>query len=203
MEIDLREPLSPLIGQYSDRALLVCGSGRCLWDDLARIKPELYDIMAINDCGLFLPYPVTHWFSGYTEDLQHWIPLRRTASSARLNDRRQKEPLITHARRPGASHIWQWAEMGQGTSTLDGVIIGVLMGYSHVIVAGTPLDYSGHFFDPPGERPHMDHLYWEGVTKNWEYWKTKEGVLDNVRSLSGNTKRILGDVAHALDPAAV
>lgn len=195
MDIKLREPLSPLIGQYSDRSLLVCASARCLWDDLARIKPELYDIMAINHAGLFLPYPVTHWFSGYTDKLEMWRTIRK--------NRMVKEPLITHARRPGADHLWQWYEMGQGTSTLDGVIIGVLMGYRQVIIAGAPLDYTGHFYDPPNLKndpgwgaPSDD--YYQGIIKVWEYWKTKAGVLDNVRSLSGNTKRILGDVQGAL-----
>ena len=194
MDIELREPISDLVGAYPDRALLVCGSARCLWDDLAKIKPELYDIMAVNFTGLFYPDKVTHWVSGYSHLLKHWRGLRWESGWVVKTGFKEKEPLITHGRNlmEGVDHAWSWRDMGQGTSTLDAAMIGVLMGYNHVILAGAPLDKTGHFYDPPGYNSgDQQPDYWDGIIKVWKLWKDR-GVLENVKSLSGNTRKILG-----------
>ena len=77
-----------------------------------------------------------------------------------------------------------------GTSGMFGCYIGLAMGYSKIILAGIPMDGTGHFFDPP----------WVGtveLTQDAEkivWTQAANGLFrGRVKSMSGNTRKWLGE----------
>jgi hypothetical protein len=183
-----------VVGKYQGKKLLVCGAARCLWEDLAQISVQDYEIMVVNAAGLYLPYMITHWFSGYYTTLGAFKKIRTSEYHVAFEGR---EKIITHSRfyYPGVDYVWKAEKWGFGTSTLDACSIGLLMGYDRVVLAGAPLDNTGHFYDPPGQKGgegvhdiEKMHQYYK---PEWEWWN--KTYFDNrVKSLSGLTKEICG-----------
>jgi hypothetical protein len=178
-----------VVGKYKGKNLLVCGSARCLWDDLTKINPKDFDVMAINYVGLFLREKIIHWFSGYPEVLG---PLRRLRE---VDGRGGKAPRIkTHSRfyYPGVDYVWKAEKYGFGTSSLDACSIGLLMGYDKILIAGSPLDNTNSFYESPGEAEGIARIGdIPSYVEAWQWWNEKY-FKGRVRSLSGKTKEICG-----------
>lgn len=180
-----------VVGKYKGKRLLVCGSARCLWDDIRKVKVDDFDVMVINSAGLYFPYRITHWFSGYYESLEH---LRKIRYYEFGNHFKPKEIILTHSRfyYPGVDCVWKAEAYGYGTSTLDACSVGLLMGYEQVVIAGAPLDNTMHFYDPPwliGKG--NDDCGWEIYFSEWKLWNERY-FQGRVKSLSGKTKEICG-----------
>ena len=105
--------------------LLIVGSGRCVWDDLAKVDlPE--DIMAVNDMIVHFPYKLKYAYSLNREMLKNWVALRKDS------------PIQLSNRKPKIK-----------SSGVNAVFCGLDLGYEKITVCGIPFDNSGHYFEPP------------------------------------------------------
>ena len=189
---------SEVRGQYSGR-LLICGSARCIWDDLSLyqfgeregVASIVFDgdVMVVNDIGMHLGCPIHHWYSNDWEMLPRWVAARRPLSAV------TDVNILTHSCYGGADYVWPWH--GGGTSGLNAVFTALALGYSEITLAGIPLDDAGHYFDPPWQRTNFTN---EVPSDNEEikYWSkaAKESFQGKVKSLSGRTKAILNPDGH-------
>lgn len=193
---DLRfESLPGVVGTHSGR-VLICGSGRCLWDDLkAAIELGAADIMAVKQAGIYIPMPIRHWVGCHGERFQWQIPLRRGGyyfrgrpSEGSLRPvHTQKHGYTVHADKawPLVDHAWPGPLTG--TSALFGARVAMGLGYDEAILCGVPLDDSGRFYDAPWDK---------GVDLNvaeMSEWEAFVPIFNGrVRSMSGRTRDLLG-----------
>ncbi len=171
--------LPPLAGQAAG-PLLVCGSGRGLHDDAARV-PAAVPTLAVNLAALCVRRTVLHLASLHADLLRHFLAIRR---------HQQPGHIHTHAVRLDADVESLWDFEGQPPcSGLFGALVGLAMGYAPVILAGVPEDDGGHFYDPPGSAG--DYVT-GGNDQSW-LWHRDNVFAGRVRSFSGRTRDWLGD----------
>lgn len=172
------------------KRLVIASSGRCIWEDLKKIPWETYDMMGINDLIMHIPNPLKYGYSNDARRLQLWALLRR---------RGYEGPESLHSMEPwpalgGQFPIKGHKLKGLGTSPLSACYVGLELGYDQILLAGVPLDDSGHYFDPPDietNRFHQDFYKQEAQLK---WWKEASKEFDGkVKSLSGHTRELLGD----------
>ena len=180
-----------MAGTIKGGALLVCGSGRTLWEDLIdvgalagmRCDFEAKDILCCNVAGCHFPRPFGHWASMHPEHLPHWAAVRRRDWPG--------SHIVLHA--PGMDigieQAWP-LDIGPGCTGLFAALIGLAMGYERVVLAGVPEDNLGHFYDPPGSAG----TYMGGDDDALALWThCRDEIFDGrVKSLSGKTREILG-----------
>lgn len=186
-----------VVGSFSGR-LVVCGSGRCLWDDLkalqAKVDPVSLQYMAVKQSGMYLPFRFQHWSGAHGERFQWMVPLRREGyyfhgfdAEGRRGVKPQKLGAMIHSEKswPLVTHVWP-SKM-TGTSALFAVRVGLALGYDEIILCGIPLDKTGRFYDAPWDA---------GVDLNivdMREWEAYSHVLQGrVRSMSGRTRELLG-----------
>lgn len=186
----MQEKTAQLVGKFKDRRLVIAAGGRCVWDDIQRIRinTEEHDMMAVNDVGMHLPFKLKHWYSNDSKLLPRWLSARRPPL---VRDIDEKQPILTHSCYEGMHHH-HWPVPGHGTSGLNAVYVALLMGYEDIVLVGMPLDDSGHYFDAPWmktnftrEVPDRD----EGL----RYWSTaaREIFDGRVKAVSGRLVGIL------------
>lgn len=167
--------------------LLIVGGGRCVWDDLQKISTNDFDIMCVNDIIMHLPYRINHAYSNDHYMLPNWISARRPRYKKDF-----EENILVHTCQTGGGIVWPWP--GHGSSGLNAVYTGLALGYTEIVLAGIPLDDSGHYFDPPWVKTNFvkEVGLRDGEIK---YWSNAQKHIFNgrVRSLSGRTKELLGD----------
>tara|TARA_R100001510_G_scaffold57034_2_gene63888 strand:- start:5952 stop:6566 length:615 start_codon:yes stop_codon:yes gene_type:complete len=200
LEADL---LKKLFLNNKSGSLLICGSGKCIWDDLAHWKSGCRegdncidfdgDVMAINDIGMHLSFPIQHWYSNDYEMLPKWLAARRPLIAQ--NDNK----IFTHSCYGRADFVWPLT--GAGTSGLNAVFTALKIGYSKITLAGIPLDDAGHYWEPEwfstnftNEVPYSKTEKEKDSQKEIKYWSkaAKESFEGKVKSCSGRTKEILG-----------
>lgn len=171
--------------------LLIVGGGRCVWEDV-RGLPEM-DVMTVNDILQYWPGRVRHAYSNDDEQLRYWAKTRRRTLTQQYGGFRcHTIPLV----KSGAG-IETWPFPGRGSSALPACYVGLALGYESIILAGCPLDDSGHFYDPPADHPlwkgrKPSNFTNEGQERLWV--SARDHVFDGrVRSLSGRSKEILND----------
>ena len=169
---------------------LVVGTARSIWQDLERIPSfQGVGIVAINDMILRFRGQVHHGVSLHAEEPQLWRALR----SAYECDQARVETHAYRWARPGheqPDNIWNIEGAGAGTSGLFAVMVALALGYERVVLAGVPLDGSGHFWDAPRAEPTPFGSQF--VRSEWI--KAKELYFrGRVRSLSGWTAEILNN----------
>lgn len=187
--IDLNPMEYPMSGKYSG-LIFVCGSARCIWDDLekaglAKNDDTHFHIMAINDLIMHYPSRVEHAYSNNHKYLKRWIDARRDQFVTRW------EPIKhTHSNKIGGKHTWPWP--GHGTSSLNAVYTAIALGYTDIRLCGIPLDNTGHYFEPHWMKTNFQAEVGvrDGRMKYWHNAKDKifEG---KVTSYSGRTKELL------------
>ncbi len=170
-------------------SLTIVGSGRCVWDDLSNHTWQ--DVMCLNDMICYFPDEIQHVYSNDDKWLPKWMASRRPRYKLDF-------PRVprAHTCQTGTSSMTIWPFPGHGTSALNAVYVGLALGYDEIILAGVPLDGSGHFFDPPNgwkNRDKFSNFDREVSGESPRYWK---GAKDNVfkgrvKSLSGRTKELL------------
>ena len=133
------------VGKYTG-ILLIVASARCVWSDVERVD-RYDDIMAVNDIGMHLPYQLTHWYSSHGNQLKTWEEAR-SFRYKRNGPVQENRPILLHSCFKGPI---SWPFPGHGGSGLSAVYTGLALGYDKIVVAGMPLDDSGHYFDPPNE----------------------------------------------------
>jgi len=170
--------------------LLIAGSARCVWQDIKTFyKSNLYhDVMCVNDVGMHFPGRVDHWYSNDSRMIQRWRAARRPRYT-REHDREM--PPVTHSCFGGADYRWPWP--GHGSSGLNAVYTGLALGYQRIVLAGIPLDNSGHYFDPPWVKGNFvsEVPDRKGAPKYWQM-AAREVFHGRVRSMSGRTADLLG-----------
>lgn len=186
--LGISKNMLPSVAGTFHGTLIICGSGRCVWDDLKKVEAQYLDIMAINDMIAYLPFKMRHAFSNDHHTLMYWKRCRRNEYRP-LDDK-----VFLHSSTQTPSIIgWPWP--CHGTSALNACYTGLALGYDEIILAGVPMDDSGHFFSPPYEKSnfHNEVPYREDGTM--KYWaNAKNNVFQGkVKSLSGRTKDLLGE----------
>ncbi len=87
----------------------------------------------------------------------------------------------------GVNAYWPGAEVG-ATSGCFGALVGLMLGYTEIVLAGIPMDNGGHFFDPPWYTTDMED---KTVHRQWG-WARDNVFKGRVTSLSGYTRKWLG-----------
>lgn len=159
---------------------MVVGSGRCVWRDMepyivhCNQNVELrWDVIAVNDVGMHIPFRVKHWYSNDQRWLGKWAAARRPAFQKYLDDK-----ITLHTCAPGHSGMHEWPFPGHGSSGLNATYLALALGYEEIVVAGVPLDDSGHYFDAPWvktnfsrevpERPGGPRYWRQAQQKVWD-----------------------------------
>lgn len=162
---------------------VILGSAGCLWDDLEKIPDGWADtVLAVNMAGATYAGVLHHWCSLHPEKLVGWEATRRALGHPGGYTR------WAGRRAPGCDHgpvdhvIDHWG----GTSA--GLACKVALrelGATSVVLAGCPQTNTPHFHE---FRP------WAHFDACWNEWlRLKgDGMLDDVRSLSGRTRDLLG-----------
>lgn len=170
--------------------LLIVAGGRCVWDDISQLNVNNYDVMCVNDIIMHFPYRINHAYSNDHIWLPKWIAARRPRYVKDFH-----ENIVTHTCGIGSGSMSIWPWPGHGTSSLNACYTGLALGYDEIVLAGAPLDDSGHYFDPPDVRTNFIRevpargedinipRYWQGAVATF---------AGRVKSLSGRTKNLLG-----------
>jgi len=182
-----------IAGSFSGR-LIICGSGRSLWEDFSKLTHVGGDTMAIKQAGMHLPFRPTHWAGAHGERFQFMVPLRYEGYYFRGmdNGQRQVHPqklgIIIHSDKqwPLVDHAWPVQRL-VGTSALFGVRVAIALGYEDILLCGVPLDDSGRYYDAPWNKG-VD-LNMAGMGEWEEFLPVLKG---RVRSMSGRTRDLLG-----------
>jgi hypothetical protein len=168
---------------------LVCGSARCLWEDLTLTGRLEWTaaIVAVNVTAQFLPR-VTHIASLHGE----FPGLMRTVRE-HMDLCRDLPPPQTHSNRPapGIDRVWDIPD--EGSSALFAVRVALGLGYERVICCGVPLDSLGRFYDDPRQPPRWEWGHWQGADYRRAWSRAAANEFEGrVRSCSGWTRALLG-----------
>jgi hypothetical protein len=178
--------LPKILGAKHGR-LLIIGSSNGVWDDLRRYDRfhGQQDRMAVNDMMNYYPGQLQYGATLHTDKMPMWY-----FNQEFLRRKQKWPPMLVHSHQlnPYVKYVWPLMRDG-GTSGLFAVLVGLLMGYEEIILAGMPCDGSPRFFDPPVKN-HQQF----GQTETHEEWKRAIDAVfyDRVKSLSGNTIKWLG-----------
>jgi len=179
--VNPKGPLPDIAGTKSGD-LLVMGTAACLWDDLSRYDDQHKgERLAVNDAIFY--YPVFASFK-----LNHGVSLHCDFLSVYTHG---SPSLPTHSNISSngghPTHVWPLQRDG-GTGGLFAVLIGLLMGFDRIILAGSPIDGSGHFY-----YPGKTALYGDSIVRD-EWLRARDAVFKGkVKSLSGCTREWLGE----------
>lgn len=179
-------------GKFSG-PLLICGSGRCLWDDLERLGEWPGDMMCVNLCGIFIPRKPQHWVSLHADFFQWMLPLRQQLGDVTFSAEGVHVGHVIHTHSiqhcAGVMHVWPklFVPPGEGGSGMGAIRIGFGLGYESCVLAGMPMDGSGYFYDPP--QPTHNHTGFFDAVRNAHISGELRG---RVKSLSGRTRELLG-----------
>ena len=171
----------PVVDSKQGRQLLVIGSGRDVWNDLAMLDAKNFDLMAVNDMMIYYPGRLTYGVTHHPEKLPGWRFFQDHAGTLMRT--------IAHRQHWGmVDHVWPIKRTG-GTSGLFGVLVGLLMGYDQIVLAGIPCDDSPRFFDPPWKK----HEHFGREDSHDEWFRARDAIFnDKVKSMDGNTLAWLG-----------
>jgi hypothetical protein len=179
-------------GKYSG-PLLIMGSGRVavgppkvyetVWDDFAKVRPWKGEIMVVNDIGMHLHDRVRHWVTLHAEYMPGWMAYRR----GHLYGSGDQPMTHSHKVKPGVDVVWPMGQLG-GTSGLYACFVGLMLGYTEIVLAGVPMTGSGHYFDAPWYGSQFEDRANEIVWK----WAVANAFEGKVKSLSGLTKQWCG-----------
>lgn len=169
---------------------LVLGGGACLWQDLHALSELIgggrwpYTILAVNDAGWAYRFQINHWITLHGEKLPVWMAMREQLGyplgfltwgglwvTGRDDSTLPNIDCIHPVTRVGSSGLHA-AEIALGPLEVD-----------RVVLAGIPMDGSGHFFDPTP---------WDSAMAHREAWIASVGdFAGRVRCLSGWTAGLL------------
>ena len=185
-------PFPKIAGSY-DGPLLIVGSGRCVWDDLAGWNDDI-DTLCVNAMISHFPNRVTHGYSNHADKTSHFI-------TARCEKLKKRDPNAIHShsfQHNRAGSKWSWPWPGHGSSGMSAVLTGIGLGYTKILVAGMPLDNTGHFYDPPvdhalhgGKGPPSNFLN-EADDVHWQNMCNRVFQNCNVKFFSGRAAKWLG-----------
>lgn len=184
----IAEPLDPkaqaLVNKYAGKTLILIAGGRTVWSDFQRFTgnnwSSEWDVMAVNDVGMFYDRHLEHWFSCHGEQLPMWSAVREFHHTAAKH---------RHSCKDRHHSCVPWPVPVTGTSTLAGVYVGLALGYDRIVLCGAPLDDSGHFFAPLSEKTHF------AKSARHDVWERARDTIfgGKVKSMSGYSREMLGE----------
>lgn len=175
--------LPKIAGTCKGRAL-VCGSARCLWDDLEKVSNEA-DVICVNGAGMHFPRAFAHWYSDHFENAIHWRGIRKGMGY-------DGHPVFhSSSEGPLVDCIWPWPR--NGSSSLGAVFTGLALGYEEITICGVPLDDSGHFYDAPEKTTNFTNEVPEkaGFPRYWQN-AARDVFEGRVKAVSGRLVDLLG-----------
>jgi hypothetical protein len=169
--------------------LLVIGTASSVWDELSWWSSTFgyinCHVMAINDMCAHYPYKLDHCVSLHPKLL---IAAKLIREARLLNTSYISHTIEGQPDANEADLVWTISGMC-GSSAMFACILGIKMKYKKIILAGCPLDCSGHFFSKPGLTTHFGNS--DSLKLCWSRMKA-EILLDSVRSMSGWSMELLG-----------
>lgn len=145
-----------------------------------------YIVYAVNRAGVYAPR-VDVWASLHPENFKGWLGERVSFGKSLPGE------LLDLLQREDAYRFDGLPEQEHGTSGLACVKAALDRGYDKIILCGIPMDGTlGHFDNP---------AYWDTGDRCLKYWhiaaKFSPALRDRVRSMSGNTRLLLGEPTRA------
>lgn len=176
-----------------DRVLIV-GTGRRAWEDVERSGWDRglgLDILCVKDALIHFPGNVDHAYSEHPDQLVLMSRLRRTRRKI-MAKQDHKWRLHTACEDFHAVHNWGMPRFG--CSGMGATMVGLLLGYHQVVLAGIHLDDSGHYYDPHWQITSFARQYRDkdGAPRVWKGMSEK--YFDGkVKALSGRLAEFLGE----------
>jgi len=174
----------PDIAGTKSGSLLVACTAKCVWDDISKVKLADFDILVVKQVSWFFAkiFDIQPDHAASYEEIRNLSFVGGNYGHNRVPSEAKNIHTIPNAPISGA-HVWNTTKRC-GTSGLFGVMVGVLMGYNPVVLAGCPVDGSAHFYDPDYYK--YDRYIRQGQEKEWT--DACNMFKDRVTSLSGRTK---------------
>ena len=191
--------LPKIAGTYTG-GLVVCGDAACVWDDLERFKCKSvinggrvlkpgWQFLTVNKLVEVFPGDVEHCYSNSSRCLNLYVPARRDEYAREFGGSLHKHSIST-----GVENVWPFN--GCGTSGLGAVLTGIGLGYQRIVLCGLPLDDGPHNGEPPWRTTAFASSEAAGAVGSDRngHWELAKIAFDGkVRSMSGRTKKWLGD----------
>jgi len=167
--------------------LIALGGAHNVWDDFAEAKALCeqagvdYDVGATNDAGAAYSGYLTLWCSLHPEKMQRW---QKQRANKKLNS---DYVVVCHKERANTRIDRAVPEVWSGASGLFICqVAAITFKYARIIVCGVPMTEEGHFFDSTP---------WRHSSKYWKGWREavdQPELYNRVRSMSGNTRQLVG-----------
>lgn len=162
--------------------LLISGDGRTLQDDLIRFETTRgdYEVAAIGRSIKVHKRPVRHWINVDGPGSKWWAEhLSHPAVRHTIGDCEGYDCIWDDGQPDG--------EPWYGSSSLFAALIGLILGYKAIILAGCPMDMAGHWYFPP------EHSGPQWREQDFEAWRqfARLPKPGEVSSLSGFTREVL------------
>jgi hypothetical protein len=171
---------------------LCLGGASCVWDDLLEFESQYghqWDglVIAANDVGAHWPRKLDHWVSLHADKIPKWLALRAKhgfpvdgiTTWGKLNKFNAAPDTVKRGVHP-------WAG---GSSGMLAVQVARELGCTRIVLCGIPMSRTPHF----RETKERFHTVWLSASGHWRAWhKEVQRMTDYVRSMSGNTRTLLG-----------
>lgn len=192
-------PLPRLAGEYKGKSLIICGDARGIWDDLekfgaranigrGRVQKEGWHILTVNKAVETMPANIEHIYSNEPQLLEKFAASRRNEYVKEF-----ETPRHAHSCNSGVKNVWPLG--GHGTSGLGAVLVGVGLGYEHIVLCGLPLDNTPHNGEPHWRRCNFEREaapnVATGINPHWAR-AMRTVFRGKVKSMSGRTRDWLG-----------
>lgn len=198
-EYGITQKFPEIAGTYTG-GLVICADAQCIWRDLwffgcednsglGRVHKEGWHFMTVNKMVEVFPGKIEHAYSNQPNCLQRFVAARRDEYGHEFGG-----PKHTHSLSQGCDHVWPFG--GHGTSGLGAALVGFALGYSRIVLCGMPLDDGPHNGEPPWRRTGFassEAAGSVGYDRNVHWHRAKLAFEGKVRSMSGRTKKWLGD----------
>lgn len=174
-----KEYIPEIAGTFKGLAV-ICGGGKTMWEDLEEVRSltTKFDIIAVNVAGLVI-MEAKHIYSMHTAQLSAISLFRKNEYCNHI--------ALVHAIRKDEHIDYAWrCTVGASTSGLNAVALAKLLGYNKSVLCGVPMDGSGYFYKPTFNDTFKDDCRLK------EIHCVKERLKDQVKSMSGRTKEVLG-----------
>lgn len=177
-------------GRREDLAI-VLGGAECLWEDVAALEEMIGQewpglVVATNDAGVHWSRRLDHWVTCHPEKFHLVV---RPGTTGRWEEERlalgHPGGYVRWARR-NPELVDRIVEWNGGASGLMAAIVATRELGCFTVLCGVPMNRSRHFHDGRDGEP------WKDVDFHWPVWLRFRHLLERVRSMSGETRKLLG-----------
>ncbi|TES88915.1 MAG: hypothetical protein E3J94_07310 [Desulfobacteraceae bacterium] len=172
--------------------LAIVADAPCVWDDLEAFWNDFtipHDILCVNEVATVFPCSFQHFAAGDS----HMKDMQKVAKEL-------PKEVIKHAYNPTSKNFdVRWIRNGggwSGTTTFFAVKVALAMDYLRIVLIGSPLTNTGHWYDKHIANKDDPRHYRLINRHEGHLWKWVElaarPIADFIRSMSGNTADMLG-----------